>query len=78
MTLVDLSHEIYDHMPRIAILPEVEVSCLFSIAEGKPLNIAQLTSPPMPAATSTRRTMLSRKARPSTSSRSTRSSAVAR
>ena len=43
MTLVDLSHEIYHHMPRIAILPEVQVSCLFRIAEGKPLNISQLT-----------------------------------
>jgi len=42
VTLIDLSHEIYDHMPRIAILPEVEVSCLFSIAEGKPLNISQV------------------------------------
>ena len=42
MTLVDLSHDIYHHMPRISILPEVEVSCLFRIAEGRPLNIAQL------------------------------------
>ncbi len=42
MTLVDLSHEIYAHMPRIAILPEVEVSCLFSIAQGKPLNISEV------------------------------------
>lgn len=43
MTLVDLSQTIYHHMPRIPILPEVEVSCLFRITEGKPLNIAQLT-----------------------------------
>ena len=43
MTLVDLSHEIWPGMPKVAILPEVEVSCLFSIREGKPLNIAQLT-----------------------------------
>jgi len=43
MSYVDLTHEIYHHMPRIAILPEVEVSCLFSIAEGKALNISQLT-----------------------------------
>jgi arylformamidase len=43
MTLIDLSNEIYDHMPRIAILPEVQVSCLFRIAEGRPLNISQVT-----------------------------------
>ena len=42
MTLLDLSHPIYHHMPRIPILPEVEVSCLFSMAEGKPLNISEL------------------------------------
>jgi kynurenine formamidase len=42
MTLVDLTQEIYHGMPRIPILPEVQVSCLFRIAEGKPLNISQL------------------------------------
>ncbi|HZU08231.1 MAG TPA: cyclase family protein [Chloroflexota bacterium] len=42
MTLIDLSQDIYDRMPRHPILPEVEVSCLFRIAEGKPLNISQL------------------------------------
>jgi arylformamidase len=43
MSYVDLTHDIYHHMPRIAILPEVEISCVFSIAEGKPLNVSQLT-----------------------------------
>jgi kynurenine formamidase len=42
MTLVDLSHEIYAGMPQVPILPPVEVSCLFSIAEGKPLNISKV------------------------------------
>jgi len=43
MALVDLSHDIYAGMPQVPILPDVEVSCLFRIAEGKPLNIAKLT-----------------------------------
>jgi kynurenine formamidase len=43
MTLVDLSHELYSGMPQVPILPAVEVSCLFSIAEGKALNIAKVT-----------------------------------
>ena len=43
MTLVDLSHDIYAGMMQVPILPAVEVSCLFSIAEGKPLNIAQIS-----------------------------------
>ncbi len=43
MTLIDLSHEIYAGMPQVAILPPVEMSCVFSIAEGKPLNIGKLT-----------------------------------
>jgi len=41
MTLVDLSHDIYAGMPQVPILPDVEVSCLFRIAEGKPLNHRQ-------------------------------------
>ncbi len=43
MTLVDLSNEIYPNMPQVPILPPVEVSCLFSIAEGHPLNIGKVT-----------------------------------
>src|SRR5215212_9160834 len=43
MALVDLSHDIYAGMPQVPILPDVEVSCLFRIAEGKPLNISKLT-----------------------------------
>jgi kynurenine formamidase len=43
MTLVDLTHDIYAGMPQVPILPAVEVSCLFSIAEGKPLNIQKVT-----------------------------------
>ncbi len=43
MALIDLSHDIYTGMTQVPILPAVEVSCLFSIAAGKPLNIAQLS-----------------------------------
>jgi kynurenine formamidase len=43
VSYVDLTQTIYHHMPRIPILPEVEVSCLFRIADGKPLNISQVT-----------------------------------
>jgi kynurenine formamidase len=43
MTVVDLSHEIYAGMPQVPILPPVEVSCVFSIAEGKALNISKVT-----------------------------------
>jgi arylformamidase len=45
MTLVDLSHEIYHHMPRVPVLPEVEISCVFRIADGKPLNSLHLAIP---------------------------------
>ncbi len=42
MTLHDLSHPIYTGMPKLPFLPEVQVSCLTRITEGKPLNIAEI------------------------------------
>jgi kynurenine formamidase len=40
--LVDVSHAIWTGMPRIPVLPEVEVCPVTQIADGKPLNISML------------------------------------
>jgi arylformamidase len=43
MTLVDLSHPIWPGMPKIPILPDVELAEVTSIAAGAPMNITALT-----------------------------------
>lgn len=43
--LLDVSQPIWAGMPRIAVLPEVAIDPVTSIAEGKPLNISMLHLP---------------------------------
>ena len=43
MTLVDLSRTIYAGMPKIPILPDVEIHKVTSMADGAPLNIGAMT-----------------------------------
>src|SRR5919204_1796391 len=42
MPLVDVSQPIWAGMPRIRVLPEVEVQAVRRIAEGHPLNISEV------------------------------------
>ncbi len=43
MTLIDLSRVIYAGMPKIPILPDVEIHKVTSMADGAPLNIGAMT-----------------------------------
>jgi arylformamidase len=45
MEMVDLSHLIYDGMPKIPALPEVHVKLFFSMEKGHPLNVTELAMP---------------------------------
>jgi len=45
MEIVDLSHVIYDGMPKIPALPEVHVKKFFSLEKGHPLNVTELSLP---------------------------------
>lgn len=45
MEMVDLSHVIYDGMPKIPALPEVHVKKFFSLEKGHPLNVTELALP---------------------------------
>jgi kynurenine formamidase len=45
MEIVDLSHLIYDGMPKIPALPDVHVSRFFSLEKGHPLNVTELHLP---------------------------------
>jgi kynurenine formamidase len=42
MSLVDLSQQIWPGMPRVRVLPEVDLQPVRRIAEGHPLNISEL------------------------------------
>src|ERR687885_1941032 len=42
MPLVDLSQQIWPGMPRIRVLPEVDLQPVRRISEGHPLNISEL------------------------------------
>lgn len=43
MEMVDLSRVIYNGMPKIPILPEVQVGRCFSLDKGAPLNVTQIS-----------------------------------
>lgn len=45
MEMVDLSRVIYDGMPKIPALPDVRVRKFFSLKEGHPLNVTELSLP---------------------------------
>jgi kynurenine formamidase len=45
MEMVDLSHVIYDGMPKIPVLPDVHVKLFFSMEKGHPLNVTELAMP---------------------------------
>jgi kynurenine formamidase len=45
MEMVDLSHLIYDGMPKIPVLPDVHVKLFFSMEKGHPLNVTELAMP---------------------------------
>jgi kynurenine formamidase len=45
MEMVDLTHVIYDGMPKIPVLPEVHVQRFFSLEKGHPLNVTELSLP---------------------------------
>ena len=45
MEMVDLSHVIYDGMPKIPALPDVHVQKCFSLDKGHPLNVTELSLP---------------------------------
>ena len=45
MEMVDLSHVIYDGMPKIPVLPEVHVKLFFSLDKGHPLNVTEVSFP---------------------------------
>src|ERR671919_1495545 len=45
MEMVDLSHVIYDGMPKIPILPDVHVQRFLSLEKGLPLNVTELSLP---------------------------------
>jgi kynurenine formamidase len=45
MEMVDLSHVIYDGMPKIPVLPDVHVKRFFSLEKGHPLNVTELSIP---------------------------------
>ena len=43
--LVDLSHVIYDGMPKIPVLPDVHVRKFLSLEKGHPLNVTEISLP---------------------------------
>lgn len=43
MEMVDLTRVIYDGMPKIPILPEVQIGRCFSLDKGAPLNVTQIS-----------------------------------
>ena len=43
--MIDLSHLIYDGMPKIPALPDVHVRKFFSLEKGHPLNVTELSLP---------------------------------
>jgi kynurenine formamidase len=45
MKLVDLSHIIYDGMPKIPVLPDVHVQRCISLEKGHPLNVTEISLP---------------------------------
>lgn len=45
MELVDLSHLIYDGMPKIPVLPDVHVQRCLSVEKGAPLNVTEMSLP---------------------------------
>lgn len=45
MEMVDLTHVIYDGMPKIPVLPDVHVQRFFSLEKGHPLNVTELSLP---------------------------------
>lgn len=45
MEMVDLTHVIYDGMPKIPVLPDVHVKRFFSLEKGHPLNVTELSLP---------------------------------
>lgn len=45
MEIVDLSRAIYDGMPKIPVLPEVQVKKFLSLEKGHPLNVTEIALP---------------------------------
>ena len=45
MEMVDLSHVIYDGMPKIPVLPDVHVNQCFSLGKGHALNVTEISLP---------------------------------
>jgi kynurenine formamidase len=45
MEIVDLSRVIYDGMPKIPVLPEVQVKKFLSLEKGHPLNVTEIALP---------------------------------